>query len=288
MRRPAMHICSTVPRCPEVFIRVLPPKIRDLRGLWRRSLIAWPNGERDDTTQVHWLQGNEVYIDLRQPDTLPNFASRRGLAELSFEDCLALAQQEGFAGRFTFDGEYFEWARQIDFQPKALHSDAGSLRWEGAVLVERGRDIDYIEHWHRDATALTPAAAVSLREIDGRARAALLRVGTVFMWARDRTVVAPMHKTLTECVTEAASLSAAHALIDCEISFGSVDSAGLLVTASSLPYRVGDRLEPKHWAGRLTTQDRAAAGTVVTRHWEITDMEGELGEIAVQTAASTV
>jgi hypothetical protein len=259
----------------------MPPKIQDLQGLWRRSLIARPDGVRDTTSQVRWLQGHEVYIDLRQPAALPDFPGRRGIADLSIEDCRALALQEGFAGRFSFDGECFEWAREIDFQPKSEYSDVASLWWEGAILMERGRDVDYIEHWHRDALSpVTPAAAVLLREVDGPSRAALLRVGALFMWARDRAVVPPVHKTLTECVAGAESLSAAHALIDCEISFGTVDSDGLHITASTLPFRLGDRLEPKAAGKRFTTRDRAAGGAVVARHWEISDTEGDLGAIA--------
>jgi len=68
----------------------MPPKIQDLQGLWRRSLIAWPNGV-DDTTEVRWLQGTEVYVDLRQPAGLPDFVGRRGIAHLSMADCRALA-----------------------------------------------------------------------------------------------------------------------------------------------------------------------------------------------------
>ena len=28
------------------------PSVADVRGLWQRSLIAWPDGRRDDTTEV--------------------------------------------------------------------------------------------------------------------------------------------------------------------------------------------------------------------------------------------
>jgi hypothetical protein len=263
--------------------RLTPPKVQDLQGLWRRSLIAWPNGARDDTTHVRWLQGSRVYIDLRQPASLPNFSNRRGLADISLDDCRALARQEGFAGHFTFDGTHFEWGRQIDFQPKPLYSDVGSLWWEGNVLIERGRDVDYIEHWHREVSNGVTAAAAMLREPGGNAKGALLRVGSVFMFARDRAITPPAHKTLPECVAEAATLADAQALIDCEISFGHVQAGALQITASSLPYRIGDRLEPKYSGRRLTTRDRAATGAAVTRHWEVTEIEGSLAAIAVES-----
>jgi hypothetical protein len=260
------------------------PQVQDLRGLWRRSLIAWPNGVRDETTQVRWLQGHCAYIDLRQPALLPDFSGKRGLLDLSREDCAALARQEGFAGRFSFDGRYFEWTRSIDYQPKPLYSDVGSLWWEGNVLIERGRDIEYIEHWHRDdARAITNVAAVTLQGGDRDTKASLLRVGSLFMFARDRSIVPAAHKTLPECTAEAASIEEARALIDCEISFGEINGGGFQISASSLPYRVGDFLRPHDSTSRLALLDRDPCGAAVTRHWEIIDAEGDLGLIATES-----
>lgn len=261
------------------------PTIPDLYGLWRRSLIAWPNGLADTTTSVRWLQGLCTYLDLRQPADLPAFPARRGLRDLSIDDCAWLARQEAFAGRFTFDGSDFEWARAIDFQPKALYSDVGSLCWDGNVLVERGRDIAYVEHWHRDAAVpMQPIAALELRERSLGLKGALLRVGPHFMVARDRVLVPPLHQTLVECVAGAVSLAQAQALVDCEISFGRVSSAGFLISASTLPFRVGDRLDPQIRGEALTIRDRTAEGDPTERHWLITAAEGDLGRLASHTA----
>jgi len=263
------------------------PKLESLKGLWRRSLIIWPDGSRDVTTQVRWLQGRRAYIDLRQPAVLPDFSNKHGLADMSMDDCAVLGRQEGFAGYFTFDGSHFEWERHIDFQSKPLYSDVGSLWWEGNILIERGRDVDYIEHWHRDdSSALATAAvvaAITLRQMHGNIKASLLRVGSAFMYARERSVVPPAHKTLPECIAEASSLEDAQALIDCEISFGTVSAAGLQITASSLPYRIGDVLNPRYSGSRLTTLDRSGAGAIVTRQWEITESEGDLNAIATKS-----
>jgi hypothetical protein len=267
--------------------RVMPiasPKIESLKGLWRRSLIIWPDGSRDATTQVRWLQGSRAYIDLRQPALLPKFSNKRGLADISMDECAVLARQEGFAGYFRFDGSHFEWERHIDFQSKPLYSDAGSLWWEGDILIERGRDVDYIEHWHReDSSAVATVAAVALRQMGGHIKASLLRVDSAFMFARERSVAPPAHKTLPECIAEVSSLNDAQALIDCEISFGTVSAAGFQITASSLPYRIGDVLNPRYSGGRLTTLDRSAAGAIVTRQWEIIEPEGDLKAIAVNS-----
>jgi len=254
------------------------PQIADLRGLWRRALIAWPDGRRDETTQVWWLQGALTYVDLRQPSGAPDFADVRGLADLSENHCAWLAVQEGFAGRLGFDGAHFEWARAIDFQPRSLQADAGSLEWEHDLLVETGRDVAYVEHWRRDGTgASLPAAAVSLTAADGgQTQAALLRVGAAFMFARDRAVSLPPHRTLAECVAEASTLDAAQALVDCEISFGQVTAKEFQITASTLPYRVGDRLGQRRSGAALTILDRDADGRTIRRRWDIVEREGDL------------
>jgi allophanate hydrolase len=221
-------------------------RIAGLQGLWRRSLITWPRREASDTTtSVRWLQGPRAYIDLRQPTPMPDFSHARSLEDLTFDDCAWLARQEGFAGYLHFDGEYFEWVREIDFQPRSPSADAGSLRWEGGVLIETGRDADYIEHWHRDPSIpTTPADTVALQGAAHKTRATLLRVGPHFMFARARaTSLEKSYGSLAEYVAAAPDLAHARELIDCEISFGEVAESGLRITASTLPYRIGALME---------------------------------------------
>ncbi|HEY0340430.1 MAG TPA: hypothetical protein VGC34_06470 [Steroidobacteraceae bacterium] len=220
--------------------------VADLQGLWRRSLISWPGRPSDTTTSVRWLQAPAgAYIDLRQPTPMPDFSHARALDDLTFDDCAWLARQEGFAGQLTVDGAHFEWKRQVDFQPRSATADAGSLEWAGDVLIETGRDSDYIEHWHRDpAIPTTPADSLDLQHPAQKTRATLLRVGPNFMFARERaTTLEKGYRTLAEYVAAATDLAHARELIDCEISFGEIDASGLRITASTLPYRVGALME---------------------------------------------
>jgi hypothetical protein len=263
------------------------PAVSGLRGLWRRSMIAWPDGSRDTTTSVCWLQGLRACLDLRQSALPAELARVHALDQLSIGQCTGLAQQQGFAGQLSFDGSHFEWTRSIDFQPRAAGADAGSLCWEGDVLVESGRDLAYIEHWHRDDRVPTlPVAAVSLRDADDNTAAAMLRVGAQFMFARDRTLSAAAGRTLCQCITEAATLQQAQRLVDCEISFGNALPAGFLITASTLPWRIGDRLDPRLTRGQLETMDRTADGSARRRHWQIIDSEGEPAGLAVALSDS--
>jgi hypothetical protein len=253
------------------------PNIEDLSGLWRRSLIAWPDGRRDVTTWVRWLQGSTRYIDLRQPANRPDFSRVGCLRALDGEGVKWLAGQEGFAGTFVFDGTWFEWRREIDFQPKALYSDAGALRWDGDVLVEEGRDVAYIEHWHRDEVPGAPMAAVTLASDDGQA--ALLRVGDLFMYARARPIVLPEGRHLEEHVAGASSLAAAQDLVDCEISIGRVD--GWVVDRSSLPWREGATLAPWRDGDRIGLADVDGHGRALRRSWRIVSAEGDPGVLSI-------
>jgi hypothetical protein len=235
------------------------PSLSELQGLWRRSSVAWPDGRRDTTTQVYWLQGPCFFGDLRQPAHMPDFSHVHSLNDLSHQDCKRLAEQQGFAGHLTFDGRNFEWTRTIDFQPQAPLADAGSLRWQSGVLIEEGRDLPYVEHWHRDPSiAAQPAAAALLRHRREGTAGLLIRAGGHYILARDRAVQLAPRTSLVECVAAAPTVEDARALIDCEISFARVSGETILIMASTLPHRVGCHL-----------------GDGLDSSWEILESEGD-------------
>ncbi|PWR25658.1 hypothetical protein DKG74_01460 [Zavarzinia aquatilis] len=255
--------------------------VATLRGLWQRSLIAWPDGLRDTTTSVYWLQGPSFYADLRQPAGRPDLSGIRCLDDLDREGLMWLAGQEGFAGELTFDGTCFEWARALDFQPKSPYSDCGFLHFEGDVLVERGRDVAYVEHWHRGPEATLPSCAVRLTEAGGRRAAFLVRAGDQFMFARDRATPLPEADSLADIVKAAPDMAHARDLLDCELSFGHVGDDGWLITRSSLPYREGMGLAPVtgHGGALLLTADVARDGTPISREWQIEALQGVLTDL---------
>ena len=255
-------------------------RIADLKGLWRRSLIAWPDGRRDTTARVRWLQGQRAFVDLRQPASLSTPLDAGALDQLSLGDCLELATQEGFAGRLEFE-QHFHWQRRIDFQPPTGAIDAGSLEWQADTLVETGRDLPYVEHWHREGgSAPVPCGAVQLLERGETTTAMLLRVGTWFMYARDRAdPLSGSAGDLAAQVAAAPTIEAARALIDCEISLGTVTSAGFGITDSTLPYRLGHRLNPRIRERTVMLDDRATDGTPTTRAWDIIDFEGDVSSL---------
>ena len=236
-------------------------------GLWTRSLLVLPDGRRDETTKVAWLQGPSLFVDLRQPAGRPACCLVAGAGQLSPAACQWLATQSGFAGTFSAAGNIAEWQREIDFQPQAALPDSGRLEWQGEILVETGIHAPYLEHWRAGGAALAPSFGLRLQSaVDGR-RAILVRCGPLFMLARGRApgmLLAGVD--LTACLAAAADLAGMQALLDCEISFGRAD-AGWRIERSTLPWREGVRLALAPRGLSHCKLDETA--------WEILHAEGE-------------
>ncbi|MFA5958742.1 hypothetical protein [Hyphomicrobium sp.] len=248
-------------------------EIKDTLGLWERSLIAWPDGREDRTTFVAWLQGPKLFADLRQPANPPSFDGVSCLNDLEPHHLGWLAQQEGFAGHLVQTGDAFEWRRAIDFQCPGDAVDAGYLAFSDGMLIERGRDIPYIEHWHHTSPNLDPHFAARMRTEDGLL-GFLVRVGDIFMYVRNRAGALPHGGSLAEFV-KASSPQDARALLDCEISLGRVRDGSWLIGRSSLPFRVRSDLAPtfSRDCETITVCDVTAAGAPFTRQWTIVDLD---------------
>lgn len=241
----------------------------DLQGLWRRTLLAWPDGRRDETTDVAWLQGPSLYADLRTPPDRPDFSNVASLDDLTGPQIAWLATQEGFAGRFVAIGDVFEWRRELDFQPPGPVPDVGALHMEGDHMVETGVHLPYIEHWRRGPRAET-GGALRLSSADDGRPAFLVVAGSAFIFARARAATLE-GGTLADHAAAAPDLAAARALIDCEISLGDVDGGAFRIRRSTLPFREGATLEPTLAGDALTF----AQGSV----WQVTEREGAIAPL---------
>lgn len=256
------------------------PALEILPGLWIRSLIAWPDGRRDTTTQVFWLQGPGFFADLRQPTGAPDFSRVRRLADVSDAQLTWMATQEAFAGDLQFDGDVFEWDRTIDLQPPGERGDRGRLTFEDRVLIERGEHDSYIEHWHRAREPRTSGAARLLDETDG-CIAYLVRVDSLFMYARGRATPAPQNsRTLADAVRIAPTRQAARRLLDFEVALGQIENGEWRIERSSLPFRTGHALD-------VSTTDRFTISLTDShfdegtrrRQWRIVDLRGDLQSV---------
>ncbi|MGE4059217.1 MAG: hypothetical protein AB7E69_10165 [Sphingomonadales bacterium] len=263
------------------------PALSDLRGLWRRSLILWPDGRRDTTTSVHWLQGPSLFVDFRCPAWRPDMTWARCLGDMGWHELGWLARQEGFAGRLDFDGHAHEWLRDMDFQPASAVPDAGRLRLVGDMMIEEGIASRYVEHWHREGEA-APCAALRLKERRGDAVAIVVRVGDAFMYARGRTARLPAGETLSHCLARCRSIGEARALLDFEISFGIASPPLWTITRSSLPFREDHpfQLRSVHGSKRLRSPDVTTEGIPRFREWTILEAEGDMDAIVALAAGA--
>ena len=256
------------------------PPLSAMPGMWRRTLLIHADGGRDATSQVRWLQGQRLFVDLRQAAQSPDFPKVRCLNDLDAQDCAHLARQEGFAGQFGSDGDCFEWRRLIDFQPPARCADAGWLRWEEPFLVETGRDVPYLEHWQRDPTVVTrPLAALRMLDPQAGTMAIALQVGTVFMYARGRQSGLPAGAQLVECVAGASSLASARAMLDCEITLGSAAAGANVILASTHPWRVSEYFQIECADSTVSIGETDPDGHPLMRRWEVVESEGDPGSV---------
>ncbi|HML28230.1 MAG TPA: hypothetical protein PKE16_05210 [Hyphomicrobium sp.] len=256
-------------------------EISNTFGLWERSLIAWPDGRRDTTTYVGWLQGPTLFADLRQPVDPPPFEGVSCLDDLGPEHFGWLARQEGFAGRFVRLGDAFEWQRIIDFQCTSIYSDVGYLGFQGDILVETGRDVAYVEHWHRTSLDFVPHYALRMMDQTGRL-GFIIRAGAIFMYVRDRVKPLAFDASLPDLVTSSAPKEA-RGLLNCEISLGRMQGDAWIIERSSLPYRVGRDISATFSSDRTSVwvADVTDDGKPFTQHWTIVSLDNSAPNTAI-------
>jgi len=262
-------------------------ELADLPGLWRRTLIAWPDGRSDAASEVMWLQSLSAFADLRIPPGRPERGDASCLRQLDWEMLGFLAQQEGFIGHLEVSGSIGHWHRRFDYQPNNGIADRGILELAGEVLIERGIDLPYTEHWVRETQRPAPAMALELATATALPIGVLVAVGDAFIYARSRAAPLPRNTTLRQLLGAAGSLATAQDLFDCEISFGHIAGGDWRIERSSLPFREGQSLAPSVTppppallagadpaGGTLVIDDVAPDGAAIKRAWHISRYEG--------------
>ena len=143
------------------------------------------------------------------------------------------------------------------------------------MLVERGVEAPYIEHWVRKPH-IDECMAVSLKADAPPRSGCVVLAGDAFMYARSRNAELPPGTDLTACLKAAGSLKQQQDVFDCEISFGRVQDRQWRIERSSLPFREGHSLRPdiETGTGSLLVDDMTAEGSSIRRSWQISSYEG--------------
>jgi hypothetical protein len=208
------------------------------RGVWVRKLLETPD-KRDDSTFVRWLQTSLWHADLRVP--FPATAT---------DAPLELANQQGFCGvtelAETLQGEVCTWQRRLDFQPPRAQADAGLMVFEMPYrIIETGVHASYMEVWERLPESTGRFIALAGLDAAGRdTQERFLVAGRYAMRVRPRRTAlppnTPVGQNLAEVLTHHPKLAAA--LVDFEISFGTLDDGLWSIEQSTLPLLRGARI----------------------------------------------
>lgn len=128
------------------------PSIPELIGVWRRSLLVTADGQRDEDSDVYWLQSRTLCGDIRRERATGGVPS-----------------ETAFAGRLTERGCIFRWQRELASYAPGPTPDEGWLAWEGEALREDGVHSPYLEIWVPMAAPGPRDFAAELRhDRDGR------------------------------------------------------------------------------------------------------------------------
>ena len=212
----------------------------DLTGVLRRTLLVGPDGRRDTSSEVVWLQGPSLYVDVRRPAGTPRDPD---------DDRAWARAHEGFAGRCTRTADgVTHWERAVDVRAPGPFPDAGLLTRDGADVVERGVHVPYTERWAPEPVPPgAPVAGALLRAVDDGRAGVLVRAGDRFGWACGRGPDDDPADPLT-----------AH------VAVGRITGAGWIVELATLPRLEGRDLRPHRDAAGLGTDART---------WQVLDTE---------------
>jgi hypothetical protein len=244
-----------------------PPVPPRYRGVWQRTLLQTPEA-RDDSTFVRWLQTAHWHADLRVP------LSARP-SSVSAPTAAALSRQQGFAGRTEItaeaQGEICHWHRELDLQPPGPHPDAGWMQFETPErVIETGVHGHYREVWERLPGSTGRSICLGRSFGAGRFAERLLLAGRYLMRVRARTAAWPALQpgdTLAEIV--ARHPQAAAALLDFEISFGTLAAGRWQIERSTLPALEGRDLPCR--IERSSATEALVHGASDSTAWTVTE-----------------
>jgi hypothetical protein len=210
-------------------------------GTWQRDWISRHGGARDASVTVRYVQTPSMFGDVRIRGDRSALAGAASFADLSDDQLLALAKQNGFAGSTTVDGANATWHHEVDFQPSNGSTDIGRIELSGhGKMFEHALDESYVESWSALGGGDGPFLAVRVARGD-RVDHVLAVAGDHFVYARARVTALPAADSISDVIARThATRETIIGFLDCEISYG--NTRGWHIVHSTLPWQEGKRL----------------------------------------------
>lgn len=208
----------------------------EYRGVWKRTLLRTPS-TKDTTTQVFWLQTESWHADIRIPADRLRSAGKLALGDMTRDELVGLARQQGFCGTTEVEADICRWLRRNDFQPPSGRNDIGRMVFESPDRVlEYGVEADYFEVWER----LRDSADGNFARGTSEGNEFLLGAGDYRMRVRPRILQLPASPSLSVLASEASD-GELRGMLDFEISFGKTTGPGAWkIALSTMPWREGE------------------------------------------------
>lgn len=216
-----------------------------LRGVWTREWIQ-EGKVRSNTLDVHYLQTQTYFADIRIPKDRGRFPKAQSFADLTDQELRLLTRQNGFTGLTSTVGAVATWNHDIQFQPSDGTPDRGRLQRNGpGRMHEHGLDGSYIEAWKSTSGGEGRFLVIRV-ERAGRLVKTLVVAGNQFVYVRNRAVDLPAAASFETLIDSGkASRAQIEAYLDCEFSVGRVHGGSVLweIEQSTLPWREGGHLD---------------------------------------------
>lgn len=137
-----MHLKELIKRHEQRALKTVPEW---MIGCFKRKSISFANGKTDEETQVFWLQGRNLTIDLRLPIDADQI--KKPWQTCSQEELYQLTNYEGWSANSQWDYHQLSWSGGTAFQLHNRWPEPGILSRTGDCMMEFSPSNAYVEDW---------------------------------------------------------------------------------------------------------------------------------------------
>ncbi len=140
-------------------------------GCFKRRCITFYDGRSDTSTEVFWLQGRNMTIDLRLPPQIHQV--KQNWRQADQQKRYQLSNYEGWSADSRWHAEQLSWSGGVSFQQHSRWPEPAILQRVGDCMMEFAPSGVYVEDWRLQSCSAGPL--ISLRLVEERDETGNLR-----------------------------------------------------------------------------------------------------------------